>query len=94
MAKIPARELAKALLEAMEEQFMENTAMRVILEGCPDRRTRETWKSDVEKLLKNPENRRSVHSVFLPVYKKIEAVTDETDLISMLLKAPTKGKPH
>lgn len=93
MNKATVRQTLLALVDTIKDQYIENLAMRLVLTGCPDAHTRQTWEEDVRKLLDDPAT-KSVRALFAPIYAQVEEVSDEAEALALLAQCLVKGKPN
>jgi len=90
MTKAEKEQLA-ALIRATEFLFLENIALKLVLEH----RQVPNWQKLVEHLLQDKEIMAGVHLKFKDLYGHIEKSTDPSSAVKAFLgEFPTTKKPH
>ncbi|MGO9275659.1 MAG: hypothetical protein ACLQOO_36375 [Terriglobia bacterium] len=92
MGKPTLKQFLFDLVTGFESLYCENIAMKVVLTGCPDAYTRQTWQRDVQKLVSDPKSKTVSRAVFAPIYAGIDAIASEAEAIELLAKLPVTGK--
>ena len=91
---INAKKLARHILRCYEQLYLDNWALKVILMYCPDAYTKRTWRRDLERFCEDREIIQKVHVKFSSLYARIDALADEKEVLEILSRLPTKGKPN
>jgi len=94
MPQTSAKQLLLVVMQQYEKLYKEKLALQAILMTCPHFYTRQTWKAQAEELLNDAEIQKKGHSLFVPVYEKIDSLADEAALIELLSKMPSTGQPN
>jgi len=80
-----------AVLRATEYLFLENLALKLVLEH----REVANWRKLLDHLLSDKEMLAGVHLKFSDLYREIEGSTDPSSALeSFLARLPGKNKPH
>jgi hypothetical protein len=90
--KPSATEILKALMRLYESLYAENIVLQSLILTSSDAKLRRTWRSSVKAAAKDPEIQQKAHEKFVPLYERIDALTDETDVLELLSKIPLTGK--
>lgn len=85
------RKRLTAVLEAAECLYLENIALKIVLEH----RAVANWQKLVDKLTSDPEMLEGIHLKFRNLYENLERVHDPSAAIESLLSPlPRLKKPH
>ncbi len=80
-----------ALIEAAECLYLENVALKIVLEH----RAVANWQKLVDKLMSDPEMLAGIHLKFRNLYEHLERVPDPAAALETLLSPlPRPKKPH